>query len=172
MKTLVSAQGIKILGFKEKTIGVRNIVPEIDDSLVGNNRVEVKSTEYTDFVFGSEKPEVNEQGVRMFVDESGDDCLEHELHFTDEDAGITTPQPLFPSAAEATTLKIPCELDRGQLHDIKALIERGMNDLSEMTASEIDFTDEDRDMAEATNEVGEMVVAAITEAIMSFEKTE
>lgn len=96
MKTLVSPQGFEIDGTNEKLLGVALINPEIEDSAIGTDGIEIEHADETKVCWDAQETIYTEQGIREFVDDRGNVCSELDLHFIDEDAGITEPQRLFP----------------------------------------------------------------------------
>lgn len=70
---------------------------------------------------------------------------------------------------ERNTILIPTQLDLGQLYDIQDLIQRGITDLNEAVSSESDYTETDIAEAKAKEEVGDMVIDGLVNAINVLE---
>lgn len=168
MKTLVSPKGYEIQGTNDRLAGIGGINPEIDDSSIGDNTVEVMDAGDTEICWGSQETITDDRGMRQFVDSKGNLVWEGELHYIDPANGIVAPQRLFPEMPMPDIIKrafLPQALDIGQLEDIHILIQRGIDDLGQTLACEADYTDEDRENAKATISVGEEVMTAIRQTM-------
>jgi len=134
MRTLVSPAGIEISGTLDTIEGVALIEPELDQHTLNGRTLDLEYAGGTSVLWGTQKPQSNSSGIRIFQDEKGNNVLESDLCWIDEDAGITEPQRLFPipgcesaSGSDSDQASLG-PYDAGQLQDIAGLIRDGAND--------------------------------------------
>lgn len=170
MKTLVSVHGYEIVGTRDLMEATGHISSEIEDSAIGENRIEFDESGECDVLWETQKSKTDEHGGHFFVDDKGNIVRELDLHYTDEEAGITEPTRLFPESAKSeapTRMEVPAKLDLGQLHDLQGIVHRGMAGLEKIAFPDGEPTHSDNDMAEAKQvlTVGDMFLDAIQEAM-------